>query len=118
MKIFSKILTVFLICLFVSLSFNAYACLIPIFGPLQTTAEADCAKPGQEPVSEFCDGFKTLALQSGADVPTPTFSLIVAGDNSSLGPPAAQPAEWVSTSQHAELIFPQKRLTLLSVFRI
>ena len=120
MKTNSKFLIVFFICLFLSLSFNAYACLVPIFGPLQTTQKTDCAKPGQEPVSQFCDGFKTLALQSGHDVPSPTISyLIPAGDTLPLAAdPLQQQTECFFTSQKAELIFPKNPLPLLSVFRI
>ena len=119
MKTNSKFLIVFFICLFLALSFNAYACLVPIFGPLQTTQKTDCAKPGQEPVSQFCDGFKTLALQSGPDVPSPTISyLIPVGDILLLAAAPVQQAECLSTSQKAELIFPKNPLPLLSVFRI
>lgn len=67
MRSSSKLLPVFLIGLFLTFSFNAYACVVPVFSKMQMTQASDCTKPGKEPVSQFCDGFKTLAVQSLAD---------------------------------------------------
>ena len=119
MKSFPRFLAVFLISLFLLLSFNAYACLVPMFDSMQVSQAKDCAVPGEEPISQFCDGFKTLALQSGPDVPSPTFyHLVPAGDILLLAAALVQQAECLSTSQKAELIFPKNPLPLLSVFRI
>lgn len=119
MKIYQKRLALFLIGLFLAFSFNAYACVVPVYPDVSPTQGRDCAVPGEEPISQFCDGFKTLALQSGPDVPSPTFyHLVPAGDILLLAAAPIQQAECLSTSQKAELIFPKNPLPLLSVFRI
>jgi len=111
-------LVIFLICLFLGLSFNAYACLVPIFEDSQATERTDCAKPGKEPVAQFCDGFKTLAVQSGPDTPSPTFSHVdLPWDLSFPGLPDLHTTEFIFSSQKGELLFPKNRLPLLSVFR-
>lgn len=46
------------------LSFNAYACLIPLYGGIQVTQGSDCAKPDEQQARQFCDAFKTLGVQT------------------------------------------------------
>jgi len=53
-----------LIVLFLALSFNAYACLLPVNGAMPTPMENGCSTPDEQPVSPFCDIFKTLFVQS------------------------------------------------------
>ena len=62
MRSFPKLLALFLIGLFLAFSFNAYACLVPIYGGMKVHQGSDCTKPGEEPASNFCDGFKTIIL--------------------------------------------------------
>ena len=57
-------LTIFLICLFFALSFNAYACLLPVNGVTASAMGNGCSAPDEQPVSLYCDTFKTLGLQS------------------------------------------------------
>ncbi|UVT17029.1 MAG: hypothetical protein H8K04_05605 [Nitrospira sp.] len=45
--------SVFLVFLLIVLTFNAYACVLP----LQQTAEMDCASGTEEPVRDTCDAF-------------------------------------------------------------
>jgi len=61
---FRSVLACTLVVLFFALSFNAYACLLPVNGV--TTAEMGngCSTPDEQPVSQFCDAFKTLGVQS------------------------------------------------------
>jgi hypothetical protein len=54
------------------LSFNAYACLIPLYGGVQAATGSDCAMPQEQPVRDGCDAFKALgvqALSSGQPLP-------------------------------------------------
>lgn len=50
--------------LFMGLSFNAYACLVPIFETPHSAMERGCSDTEDESPRIFCDGFKTLGFQS------------------------------------------------------
>src|SRR5207244_9028600 len=50
--------------LFIALSFNAYACLLPVNGVTLAAIENRCSTPDVRPVYEFCDAFKTFDVQS------------------------------------------------------
>jgi len=45
------------------LSFNAYACLVPLYGGVEVTNASDCSMPKEEPARQQCDAFKTLGIQ-------------------------------------------------------
>ena len=70
MRNYRKYFIVFLVGLFFLCSFNAYACLVPIYGGLKVSQGSDCTTPGEEPALQFCDGFKSLAVQSSSDIPS------------------------------------------------
>ena len=53
-----------LVVLFFVLSFNAYACLVPVNGATLAAMENRCSTPDVRPVYEFCDAFKTFGVQS------------------------------------------------------
>jgi len=46
------------------LSFNAYACLLPMSGGAMMEQGSDCAKPQEQPARQLCDAFKTLSVQT------------------------------------------------------
>ena len=46
------------------LSFNAYACLLPMSGGAVMKKGSDCAKPQEQPARQLCDAFKTLGVQT------------------------------------------------------
>jgi len=50
--------------LFFTLSFNAYACLLPVNGVTAGAMGNTCSTPDEQPVSQYCDAFKTLGVQS------------------------------------------------------
>jgi len=60
-------LVVFLVLLFVVLSFNAYACLIPLFGTTATSMGNGCPTSEESPVRQFCDAFKTLTVHNSSN---------------------------------------------------
>ena len=60
-----SILAGILIVLFLALSFNAYACLLPVNGVTAGAMGDGCSTPDEQPVSQFCDTFKTLGVQAG-----------------------------------------------------
>ena len=62
----------FLSVLFFALSFNAYACLLPINGATPAPMENGCSTPDEQPVSPYCDVFKTLGVESTGTLPLNT----------------------------------------------
>lgn len=57
-----------LVLLFLGLSFNAYACLVPLFGAADVMMGSGCSAPEEQPVRQFCDAFKTLGVQSATEL--------------------------------------------------
>ncbi|MBI3807589.1 MAG: hypothetical protein HY281_08785 [Nitrospirae bacterium] len=58
-----SVLTGILVVLFFALSFNAYACLLPVNG---VTAGMGCSTSDEQ---QYCDAFKTLGLESADKFP-------------------------------------------------
>ncbi|MEP6957401.1 MAG: hypothetical protein ABI980_01605 [Nitrospirota bacterium] len=61
---FRSFLASSLVVLFFALSFNAYACLLPVNGATAAAMGNGCSTPDEQPVYQFCDAFKTLGVQS------------------------------------------------------
>ena len=60
-----SILACTLVVLFFALSFNAYACLLPVNGVTPIQMDTGCPTQEEQPVSQYyCDTFKTLGVQS------------------------------------------------------
>ena len=60
-----------LILVFFSFSLNAYACLVPVFGPESMTGSGmNCSLPHEQSAKHFCDGFKHLLHQWESDEPS------------------------------------------------
>ena len=60
----TSVLACTLVALFFVVSFNAHACLVPVHGATPAAMENRCSTPDEQPVSQYCDAFKTLGLQS------------------------------------------------------
>jgi hypothetical protein len=73
-----------LILLFFGLSFNAYACLLPVNGVMAAAMGNGCSTPDERPVSQFCDTFKTLSVQSASDLPSPIDSQTFGSEDTAL----------------------------------
>lgn len=56
-----RIMIVTLLILLFGLTFNAYACLVPLYDAGQ--APMACGSTRDQPVREHCDVFKTLAIE-------------------------------------------------------
>jgi len=65
-----RVLILVLILLFFGLSFNAYACLVPLFDVTGSSMKNGCATPHEEPVRQFCDAFKLLCVHNSSDLQT------------------------------------------------
>lgn len=75
--------------------------------------------PGEEPVSQFCDGFKTLAVQSGQDNSTIGPSLLpLVGDAPSLLPDLLRSKVFLFPPDTGHLVFETDILLRISVLRI
>ena len=61
------VLTVALVLLLLLFSFNAYACVLPLFGVPQAAMGGGCADAQDQPVRQFCDTFTTLGLHAASD---------------------------------------------------
>jgi len=59
-----SVLACTLVGLFFAASFNAYACLLPVNGVTAGAMGNTCSTPDEQPVSQYCDAFKTLGVQS------------------------------------------------------
>lgn len=55
-------IALFLVFLLLVLTFNAYACVLP----LQTVAQMDCSSDTEEPARQTCDAFLEIGPQSTA----------------------------------------------------
>ena len=64
-----SVLTCTLVVLFFALSVNAYACLLPVNGVAAAQMGTGCSNPEEQPVSQVCDAFKTLGVQSADKLP-------------------------------------------------
>ena len=55
--------------LFIVLSFNAYACLLPVNGVTAAVMGNGCSIPDEQPVNQYCAAFRTLDVQSADKLP-------------------------------------------------
>ncbi len=68
-------LALVLILLLQGFSFNAYACLVPLYGGASAAKGSDCSAPEEQSARQFCDTFKTLGMQSLPDLQPASDSL-------------------------------------------
>ena len=114
-----SVLACTLVVLFFALSFNAYACLLPVNGVTTAPMGNGCSTPDEQPVFQFCDAFKTLGVQS-AD------KLHFDSDSHALCPEdTASLALRVSLTSHSSRLYdhppdspPRDLLLQISVLRI
>ena len=59
-------IAVFLAAIYFLLSFNAYACLVPLYGGAAVEKTSDCAMPQSPPVQDPCASFKSIGVQTHA----------------------------------------------------
>ncbi len=108
-----------LILLFVGLSFNAYACLLPVNGVTAAAMGNGCSTPDEQPVYQFCDTFKTLSVQSAPELYPPIDCQTVGSEGiSSLSPLMILTSHSSRLSDHPADGPPQDLLLKISVLRI
>jgi len=59
----SRLLASVIIFVYFTLAFNAYACLVPLYGGIQVSMGSDCSMPQEQSARQQCDVFKTVGIQ-------------------------------------------------------
>jgi hypothetical protein len=114
-----SVLACTLIVLFFALSFNAYACLVPMNGVTPAAMANGCATPDEQPVSQFCDTFKTLGGQSANKLSLDSnCQTICSEDTASLALLVFLSSPSNRLSDHPIVSPPQDLLLKISVLRI
>ena len=114
-----SVLASVLVLLFFALSFNAYACLLPVNGGTANAMGDGCLTPDEQPVSQFCDTYKTLGLQSADKLPLNSdYQALCPEDTASLALLAILTSPGNRLSDHPPIGFPQDLLLKISVLRI
>ena len=114
-----SVLTCTLVVLFFALSFNAYACLVPVNGVPAPVMANGCATPDEQPVYQLCDVFKTLSVQSIDKLQLSSdYQTICSEDTASLALLAIHTSPSSRLSDHPTVGSPQDLLLKISVLRI
>jgi hypothetical protein len=106
-------LTSFLTVLFFAFSFNAYACLLPVNGTTSSPMANGCSTPDEQPVSPYCETFKTLGVQSADDD-----QVLCQADTVSLAHHVILNSRSSRLSGHPTVGLPKDLLLKISVLRI
>ncbi|MDE3243862.1 MAG: hypothetical protein KGO52_14195 [Nitrospirota bacterium] len=118
MKPLQAVLAFVLVVLFVALSFNAYACLVPI-DVIGGTMGSDCPSSQEEPVRQFCDTFKSSAVQSSTESqPALDCQTFCSEDTASLFSLVSVHARHILSYEHSADRPPQDLLLKTTVRRI
>ena len=100
------------------LSFNAYACLVPLYGG-QAAQPSDCSMPQEQSAQQYCDDFKSLAVQSVSSLQPQGAVIALLAADVGFSPPVQ---EWLSSrnlfTRGGPPPFAQDPLALTSVLRI
>jgi hypothetical protein len=117
---FHSVLACTLVVLFFALSFNAYACLLPVNGVTPAAMANGCATPDeQQPVSQYCDAFKTLGVQSADKLSVNSdCQTICPEDTASLAFLGIHTSHSSRLSDHPTVGLPKDLLLKISVLRI
>ena len=123
MRIYSQrslsVLVCTLVVLFFALSFNAYACLLPVNGVTTAGMGNGCSTPDEQPVYQFCDAFKTLGVQSADKLHLNSdCQTICSEDTASLALVVMLASPSSRFSDHPTVGPPQDLLLKISVLRI
>ena len=114
-----SILACTLVVLFFALSFNAYACLLPVNGVTAAAMDNGCSTPDEQPVNQFCDAFKTLGVQSADKLHLNSdCQTICSQDTATLALLVIHTSPSSRLSDHPAVSPPQDLLLKISVLRI
>ena len=114
-----SVLACALVVLFFALSVNAYACLLPVNGVTVAAMGNGCSTPDEQPVSQFCNAFKTFGVQSADTLPLNSdYKTICSEDTASLALLVILTSHSSRLSDHPTVSPPQDLLLKISVLRI
>ena len=114
-----SVLACTLVVLLFALSFNAYACLLPVNGVTAGAMGNTCSTPDEQPVSQYCDAFKTLGVQSADKLHLNSDSqTICSQDTASLALLVIHTSPGSRLSDHPTVGPPKDFLLKISVLRI
>ena len=114
-----SVLACMLVVLFFALSFNAYACLLPVNAVTPAAMANGCAAPDEQPVSQYCDAFKTLGVQSADRLQLNSDSqTICSQDTATLALLVLHTSPGTRLSDHPVVGLLQDLLLKISVLRI
>ena len=115
----SSVLAYTLVVLFFAVSFNAYACLLPVNGAPIAAMGDGCSTPDEQPAFQFCDAVKTLGVQSVDKLHLNTdYQTICSEDTASLALLVQLISHNSRLSDHPIVGPPQDLLLKISVLRI
>jgi hypothetical protein len=116
---FPSVLACTLVVLFFALSFNAYACLLPVTGVTAGAMDIGCSTPDEQPVYQYCDAYKTLGVQSADKLHlTSDCQTICSEDTASLALLDMHTSPSSRLSDHPTVAPSQDLLLKISVLRI
>jgi len=114
-----SVLAYTLVVLFFVVSFNAYACLLPVNGVTAGAMGNGCSTPDEQPVSQYCDAFKTLGVQSADKLSLNSdCQTICSEDTASLALLDTLTSHSSRLSDHPTVGLPKDLLLKISVLRI
>jgi hypothetical protein len=115
----SSVLARILLVFFFVVSFSAYACLMPVHGATHAAMEKRCATQDEQPVTQYCDSFKTLGVQPAEKLHLNLdCQTICPQDTASLALLVVHPSPSRRWSDHPTVGPPQDLLLKISVLRI
>ena len=115
----SSVLACTLVVLFFALSFNAYACLLPVNSVTASAMGNTCSTPDEQPVSQYCDAFKTLGVQSADKLSLNSdCQALCPEDTASLALLVILTSHSSRLSDHPTVGLPKDLLLKISVLRI
>ena len=114
-----SVLACTLVVLFFALSFNAYACLLPVNCGTPAAMGNGCSTSDEQPVSQFCDAFKTLGAQTADKLHLNSdYQTICSEDTATVGLLVSHTSPSSRLSDHPTVALPQDLLLKISVLRI
>jgi hypothetical protein len=116
MRLVRQSLAITLVLLFMGLSVNAYACLVPVFSG---TMGSGCSTPEEQQARQFCDNFKTLGIQANPELNSSIESHTISLVDVALMPHifALTSGEFLAADSHS-VDLPQDLLVTTLVLRI
>jgi len=115
----AKVLTATaLVFIYFLLSFNAYACLVPLYGG-QADQYSDCSMPQEQSAKQYCDDFKSLAVQSVSSLQPQGDVIALQAAAVEFFPPVQESlSSWNLFTRGGPSPFAQDPLALTSVLRL